>query len=791
MSEGIDFAAVIGAGVMGSAIAAHLAGAGVRVLLLDIVPPKLDEATKKDRLARNAFAAGGLEKALAAKPALFFHPKLASLVTPGNLEDDLEQLAECKLVIEAVIEDLAVKQQLFEKIAPYLGEGCVLASNTSGLSIAKMNKVLPEELRSRFLVMHFFNPVRYMRLLELVAAPDTDPEVLARMARFGESLGKGIVYGKDTTNFVANRIGVYSMMSATHEMLAQGLSIEEVDEVAGKPMARPKSAVFRTSDIVGIDTMIHVAKNCYDSLPDDPQRDVFVMPAFVLKTAKAGNLGRKSGAGFYKKVGKDILVLDVASGEYRAPKPVEFPSLAGLRSARGAGARVKQLLDGEDAAAKFAWTVIAKTLVYAASLVGEIADDLVNIDRAMRWGFNWELGPFELWDALGVAAAAERMSRDGLLVPSWVAEMLAGGQRSFYAGGAQSPTYFDIVNKSQRDVVIHEKHLTVASFKADAKNIVAENAGASLVNIGDGVLCVELHTKMNTLDADVIAMLNSAVEIAEGTFEAIVIANDSDHFSAGANLQMIVGAAMAGKWDQVDGIIAGLQNALQRLKYASVPVVSTPCQYTLGGGAELAMAADYSQAFAEAYMGLVEVGVGLVPAGGGCLRLVDRFTSDICDVDGVDPLPLIAEASLNVAMAKTSTSAEEARSLRYLRPTDRVSLNRDFLLYEAKQAALGLASSAYRAPLPLRLKAAGLDAAKTIGAKIWGMVEGRWASPHDALIANKVAHILCGGNVAGGTEVSEQHYLDLERQAFLQLCGEKKTHARIEHMLKTGKPLRN
>jgi 3-hydroxyacyl-CoA dehydrogenase len=776
---------------MGSAIAAHLAGAGISVLLLDIVPPALSGAQLKEPRARNQFALQGVEKALSAKPPLFFEPDVARLIEVGNLEDDLAKLSNCELVIEAVVEDLAVKQKLFGTLAPHLSESCILASNTSGLSLGKMNQVLPEELRSRFVVMHFFNPVRYMRLVEVVAGPDTDPEVVARVARFGEFLGKGIVYGKDTTNFVANRIGVYSMMLATHEMLAQGLSIEAVDEIAGKPMGRPASAVFKTSDIVGIDTMIHVARNCYDSLGTDSERQIFEMPSFIQDLAKRGDLGRKTGAGFYKKQGNDILVLDLKSAEYRPPVPVVFDGLTLAKKAKGTGARIAQLVASEDAAGRFAWRILAKTLCYAAGLVGEIADDIVNIDRAMRWGFNWELGPFEVWDALGVAASVERMQADGMNVPSWVTAMLSTGRSSFYVASEGDVTFYDPARRAGSALTTHEKHLTVASYKAQSKNVVRTNAGASLVHIGDGVLCVELHTKMNTLDPDVVAMLNEAVDIAESSFEAIVIANDSEHFSAGANLQMIVGAAMAGQWDKVDGIISGLQNALQRLKYASVPVVSTPCQYTLGGGCELAMAADCSQAYAEAYMGLVEVGVGLLPAGGGCLRMADRYTSEVSDVEGVDLLPFVAQASLNIALAKTSGSAAEARALRYLRPTDRVALNREFLLFEAKQTALGMASSGYRPPRPLLLRAAGYDAARTIGAKIWGMVEGRFASKHDALIANKIAHVLCGGTVAAGTVLPEQHFLDLEREAFLQLCGEKKTHERIEHMLTTGKPLRN
>jgi 3-hydroxyacyl-CoA dehydrogenase len=769
---------------MGSALAAHFAGAGVKVHLLDIVPG--GDLSKADR---SALAKAGLRQALSAKPAAFFDPAAAGLVTPGNLEDHAARLAECDLVIEAVVESLAIKQRLFDTIGPYLSDHCVLASNTSGLSVRSMSESLPQTLRSRFLVLHFFNPVRTMRLVEVVPGPDTDPAVVARMVAFGESLGKGVVYGKDTTNFVANRIGVYSMMLAMRQMSSQGLSIEAVDAIAGKPLGRPKSAVFQTGDIVGIDTLIHVAKNCYDSLSDDPERDVFQMPEFVLKLAAAGRLGRKSGAGFYRKVGKDIHVLELASGDYRPRQPVELASLA---AAKGRPAdRIAKLVVADDAGGAFAWALLSKTLVYAARLVGEIADDVVNIDRAMRWGFNWELGPFEIWDALGVGETMQRMKKDGLDVPGWVSDMVGSGRSSFYAGGAAARHFYDVASLASQPVPRHEKQLRVAAFKEHPGNIIEQNAGASLVDIGDGVLCLEVHTKMNTLDSDVIQMLDRAVEVGEQQFSSIVVANDADHFSAGANLMMIVGAAMQQKWDKIDAIIGGLQNALQRLRYARVPVVSAPCQFVLGGGAELAMASDASQAYAETYMGLVEVSVGLIPAGCGCLRLVERFSAPAADVEGVDLLPFIAQASLNIAMAKTSGSAEEARHLRYLRPTDGISLNRDFLLYEAKQRAIGLAAAGYRPPLPLVLTAAGYDAAKTIGIKVWGMVEGHWASPHDALIAKKIAHVLCGGVVPAGEQLSEQHYLDLEREAFLQLCGEPKTHERVKHMLETGKPLRN
>lgn len=787
MAVVVRTAGVIGAGVMGSAIAAHFAGAGVRVHLLDVVagPTKDGNPQPRDAVARS-----GLDKALKAKPAPFFSEDAARLVTVGNLEDDLGRLGECDLVIEAIVENLDVKQRLFHTIAPHLSATAVLASNTSGLSAAAMSASLPASLQSRFLVLHFFNPVRYMHLLEVVPAPKTDPDVLRRMVEFGEWLGKGIVHGKDTTNFVANRIGVYSMLVSVHEMLERRLPIEHVDAITGKALGRPSSATFGTADLVGIDTLIHVAKNCYDSLPNDAERDVFVVPAFVNQLAAAGALGRKSGAGFYKKVDKEIQVLDLETANYRAQNEAQYPSLGAASKARGAGARIAAVVSGNDEAAKFGWEVIARTLLYSASLVGEIADDIVNIDRAMRWGFNWDLGPFEVWDALGVRVTAERMAAENRPVPAWITRMLESGQERFYAGTALEPTYYDTGKAAPLALVRHPRQLTVTQAKA-AHGVVKENAGASLVDLGDGVLGVELHTKMNTIDSDVITLLNDAVDIGERDFRAIVVGNDAEHFSAGANLAMIVGAALGKQWGQIDEIIDGLQKALQKLKYSRVPVVSAPAAYTLGGGAELAMASAATQAHAETYMGLVEVGVGLLPAGCGCLRLLERFTAPVADIPTVDLLPLVAEASLNIAMAKTSTSAAEARGLRYLRPADGISLNRDFLLYEAKQRAIGLAESGYRAPVPGLLRAAGYDAAQTIGIRVWSMVQGKFASEHDALIAKKIAHVLCGGMVAEGSMVSEQHILDLEREAFLALCGEKKTHERVEHMLKTGKPLRN
>lgn len=776
---------------MGSAIAAHFAGAGIRTHLLDIVPPNLKPEEQANPKARNRFADGGLEKALKARPAPFFTPDAARLVTTGNLEDHLQRLEECDLIVEAVVEDLEIKRKLFEKIAPFVRPDAILASNTSGLSIARMSEVLPAQLKSRFLVLHFFNPVRYMRLLEIAKAPETDPSVMARMAEFGEFLGKGVIDAKDTPNFVANRIGVYSMMLTMHQMLEAGLSIEAVDKITGKPMGRPSSAAFGTGDLVGIDTLVHVAKNCFDSLPKDEARSTFEVPEFVRDLVAAGKLGRKTNGGFYLKTPAELQVYDYKTKTYRSQEKVRFDSLGAIKNEEDPKKRLKKLVYSEDVAGKFAWSVLARSLVYSARRLGEIADDIVSIDQAMRWGFNWDLGPFEAWDAIGVPESVARMKQEGIAVPEWVDNMLASGRTSFYAGSPAAATYFDVRSRAAVAVSSYPKQIQLAALKADPSRIVKKNHGASLVDIGDGVLCVEFHTKLNTLDNDVIAMLGEAADVAEKGFQAIVIGNNGEHFCAGANLMLIAMAAQQKAWDQIEAVVSNLQRAMQRLRYSKVPVVAAPFQYTLGGGAEVAMAADACQAHAETYMGLVEVGVGLIPAGGGCLRMVERYTSDLLGISGVDLLPFIGQASLNIAMAKVATSAEEAKSLKYLRATDGISLNPARLLHEAKQRAVGLAGAGYRPPLPPLLPAAGYDAEKTIGARVWALVEGGFASAHDALIANKVAHILCGGPVPAGTLLPEQHFLDLEREAFLSLCGEPKSQERVQFMLMNNKPLRN
>ena len=791
MTDRCETAAVLGAGVMGTALAAHLAGAGIRTYLLDIVPPKLSEGERALPAARNGLATAAIERALKSKPATFYDPDAARLITPGNFDDHLDKLSECDLVIEAVVERLDIKQALFKRLEGVLAPEAILASNTSGLSVAKMSESLPPELQKRFIVLHFFNPVRYMRLLEIVPGPHTEPAIVARAARIGELLGKGVVYGKDTPNFVANRIGIYSIMQAVRCMEDAGLSIEEVDKIAGKPMGRPASAAFRTADLVGIDTFLHVADNCYADLSEDPERAVFQAPDWMRKLVADGRLGQKSGAGFYKKVGADIQVLDPVTLAYRAQKKVRFDSLGVARGIDEVGERLRTLVAADDAAGRYAWKTLALTLCYAANRVGEIASDIVNIDRAMRWGFNWDLGPFEAWDAIGVADSVGRMQREGMVPPAWVVAMLKGGRTSFYDGPQAAPRYFDVVSRSAANFPREPEQILLAALHEDKKRIVKENLGATLIDLGDGVLGFEVHTKMNTMDDDVIGLLDEAVGEAERNFSALVIANDGEHFGAGANLMLVYMAIQQGDFATIDRMVRAFQAAMQRVRYARVPVVAAPHNYTFGGAAELSMAATACQAYAETYMGLVEAGVGLVPAGGGCLRLVQRFSEPVSSLDGADLLPAIGQASLNIAMARVSTGAEDARRLRYLRDTDGISLGRSQLLYQAKQRALGLARSGYRPPMPRLIRAAGVDAAASIGMRVWGLVESQFASTHDALIANKVAHILCGGQVAAGTLVTEEHYLDLEREAFVELSRHPLTQARIQSILMNNKPLRN
>ncbi len=797
MSLRIRKAAVLGAGVMGSGIAAHLANAGIPALLLDIVPPSPapGEETSK-RSFRNRFAASAVANLRKQKPSPIFSTAALDLIEVGNFDDDIARIAECDWVVEVVKEDLEVKRALFARVEPHLNAGAVISSNTSGMSIEGMLEGRGEAFRRRFLVTHFFNPVRYMKLLELVPGKETDPEVLDAMTRFGEEvLGKGIVYGKDTTNFIANRIGVYAMLRTLGSMGEAGLGVEEVDKIFGPAMGRPKSAVFRTADIVGLDTFVHVAKNCYDTLTHDEARDVFRVPGFVAQMVERRMLGDKTGGGFYKKSrgeggGKEILALDLQTLEYRPQQKVRFDSLGRAKDREDVRDRVRTVLEGSDQAAHFAKAVTLDVLAYASRRIPEIADDLVNVDRAMRWGFGWELGPFETWDAYGVRRGVQEMKEKGLQPAPWVEEMLAAGRESFYAVEGGHDTYWEIRSKRAEAVPENARAFKVEYLRrGNAK--IAGNDSASLWDMGDGVALLEFHSKMNSIDDSIIAMMNTALDVAEADFRGLVVGNDGSNFSAGANLMALLMAIGSDEWETVRSMAAGFQAANQRMRYSPIPVVSAPFGLTLGGGAEAAMGANAIQAAAETYMGLVEVGVGLIPGGGGTMMLLRNVYGPFTADKQFDPLQFIAKTFMAIGTAKVATSAEEAQALGFLSRHDGITLNRDFLLSDAKARVIGLAASGFRPPRPTRFRMPGASGRATIDMMLYDMEVNGQISAYDRKIGQVLARVLTGGDTSPGSAISEERMLELELEGFLSLCGEEKSRERMMAMLQTGKPLRN
>jgi 3-hydroxyacyl-CoA dehydrogenase len=792
MGKPIRRAAVIGAGVMGSGIAAHFANAGLDVLLLDIVPPGASEGAGRDRATRSRFAAAGLERAIKARPAAFFTKDAARLVSIGNLEDDLDHVRGRDLVIEAIVEQIEPKQALFSKLDGVLDEATVVASNTSGLSIAAMTKGRSDRFRKNFLVMHFFNPVRYMKLLELVAGPETARDVVERVRFFGESvLGKGIVVGKDTPNFVGNRIGVHAMLTAMHLMLELGLSPEDVDAITGEPLAHPKSASFRTADLVGIDTLVHVADHCFAALPHDEDRRIFEVPAYVRAMVERKLLGDKTGGGFYRK-GKDGAI------ETLDPKTFEYRPRGGNKEVRAACKELAAIEDprerihravsgGSGTASMFAWKALSRTLAYSARRVGEIADDVVAIDDAMRWGFNWELGPFEAWDALGVDAVVDRMKGDGLPLPATLGKMRAAGAKSFYGG---LDRVFDLDASAYRPRAVDRRTATLTVLRK-ASGPVLKNDGAEAWDLGDGVLGLTFKTKANSIDSDVIRMIGDSVAKAESDFRAMVVANQGEHFCVGANLFLVVMAAGSKQWDAIHAMVRDFQLACQRMKYASVPVVVAPYGMTLGGGLELCLGAGGVQAAAETYAGLVEVGVGLVPGGGGAMNLLWRAFEGVPEGASVEPYALVTQVFKNIALARVGTSAEEAKALGYLRRQDGVSFDRARQLTEAKARALGMADAGWHAPAPRAYVLPGESGIATLGMLVRNLVQVGQATEHDAKVALKLAGLLCGGVGGSSHEVTEDEMLELEREAFVSLCGEPKSQERMQYMLMNNKPLRN
>jgi 3-hydroxyacyl-CoA dehydrogenase len=771
---------VLGAGTMGAQVAAHLAAAGIDVVLLDVV-----STSGPDRSALAKIALGGLRKL---KPSPLHLPEDASRIRPGNFEDDWGQLQDADWIFEAVVEDLEVKRQLLAKVARVAMKTAVITTNTSGLGIGAMSSHLAPEFRKRFLGTHFFNPPRYLKLLETIPGPDTDPEVLAAMESFCDLvLGKSVVRCKDTPNFIANRIGAYGLGVALRAMTDLDLTLEEVDTLTGSAIGRARSATFRTCDIAGVDVCVKVATNLYDAVPNDPEREAFRIPSFMTAMVDKKWLGDKTGGGFYRKEGSEIRTLDWKSLEYRERRKAKFASVEAAKSEADIGARINQIMAGKDKAAQFLWRVLSSTSFYAASLVPEVSDDVVSIDRAMEWGYGWGLGPFRLMDALGVAAVAERAKAEGCKVPRLVESLLASGRKRFYEAEDSRGTMFG--PKGVTPVPERLGVLDVAVLK-DRGGLKKRNLGASLVDLGDGCALVEFHSKMNALGADAIGMLETAVNEARASFDAVVVGNQGENFSVGANLMLLLQAAQGEKWEELDVTLRQFQGANMALKYADVPVVVAPFGLTLGGGCEISLHGARVRASAETYMGLVEAGVGLVPAGGGTKEMALRALDRCSDVEGADPFPFVKRAFEAIAFAKVTTSGAEALRL-FLTPADSISRNPDRLLHDAKQIALGLARSGYRRGRPRTdVPALGRTPLAAFKAGIHNALRGGHISDHDALVATKVATILCGGDREAGT-ISEQRLLDLEREAFLSLLGTRKTQERIQHMLKEGKTLRN
>ncbi len=801
-------AAVLGAGTMGAQIAAHLANAGIPTLLLDIVPRDETPAPEAGAVARpsgrapesdrNRIARAGFEAAKKSKPAAFFTADLAALVSVGNFEDDLAKLKDCDLIIEAVVENLAIKRQLYEKVEQHRRPGAVIASNTSGIPLKQLAEGRSEDFRAHFLGMHFFNPPRYMHLVELIRTEWTKPEVSCSMFGFlDERLGKGVVIARDRPNFIANRIGTFGALVTIRAMLDDGYSIEEVDKINGPAAGRPKTATFRTFDLVGLDVFAHVVRNLHENLPDDPEREMFVMPGLITKMIERGLLGNKTRAGFYKREkgtdGKrEILTLDPATFGYRPAQKVKLPSLEMAKNIEDTAERIKALAWAKDRVGAFLWKTLARTLCYTAERIPEIADTVVEIDRAMQWGFNWELGPFEVWDAIGVEKSVAKLKEEGRTVPANVQKMLDSGAKSFYKQENGQRFYFDFPSAKYVPASDPPGTIVLKSLK-DRTGVIRKNSGASLIDLGDGVAGLEFHSKMNSIGGDTLEMLKIALNEVEKNFVGLVVGNQGQNFSVGANLMLMLMEAQDENWEELDLIGRLFQSSVMSLRYSPKPVVVAPFQMVFGGGCEMVLHADRVRASAETYIGLVEVGVGIIPAGCGTKEMLVRALDSIPkDMKDADPFPFVKRAFETIAMAKVATSAEEARGYGFLSEDDSVSMNRDRLIADAKKEVLALAASGYVQPQQRTdILALGNPALATLKLGVHLMKRAGYISDHDALIGEKLARILTGGDLNHETRVSEQYLLDLEREAFLSLIGTRPTQDRIAHMLKTGKPLRN
>ncbi|HLT80949.1 MAG TPA: 3-hydroxyacyl-CoA dehydrogenase NAD-binding domain-containing protein [Cyclobacteriaceae bacterium] len=797
MNRSIRKVAVLGSGVMGSAIACHFANIGCKVLLLDMVPRELNDEerakglTLERKQVRNRIVNQSLERAIRSNPAPLYNKAFASRILTGNFDDDMALINRCDWVLEAVVENLEIKKKIFAQVEKHRKPGTLVSSNTSGIPISSMLEDRSEDFRKHFCGTHFFNPPRYLKLLEIIPTAHTDPEIVSFLMRYGDLyLGKTTVLCKDTPAFIANRIGVFGIMKVIRTMEELGLTIDEVDKLTGPVIGRPKSATFRTSDIVGLDTMIKVANNLHAGLPDDEARDVFRPTEAILKMESNQWLGDKTGQGFYKKTKNakgqtEILTLDLSSFEYKPKAKSSFATLESTKPISEVRKRFKVLLDGKDKAGAFYRETFYALFSYVSHRIPEIADELYKIDDAMRAGFGWEVGPFETWDAVGLKESLSAM-KDVAVAP-WVREMVEAGHDSFYRVEDGKRQYYDIATRSYKDIPGRDAFIILEDLK---NRIVWRNAESAITNLGDGVLNFSWHSKGSTLSSPVIEGMNRAIDLAEKEYEGLVIGHQQADFSLGANLGMVFMFAIEQDYDELDFMVRQFQRTVMRIRYSSVPVVVCPKGRTLGGGCEMTLHADRVQAAAESYIGLVEIGVGLIPAGGGTKEMTKRV-SDAFEEGDVE-LNALQNAFMTIATAKVSLSAEEARAMKIIRSNDRISVNVDRQLADGKAAVLDMAAAGYTMPIQANdIKVQGRTGLALFLAGVHGMREGNHITEHDAKIATKIAHVMCGGDLTSPQQVSEQYLLDLEREAFVSLCGERKTLERIQAVITGGKPLRN
>ncbi|WPR74908.1 3-hydroxyacyl-CoA dehydrogenase/enoyl-CoA hydratase family protein [Algoriphagus sp. NG3] len=801
MNRTIKKVAILGSGVMGSRIACHFANIGVQVLLLDIVPFELTEEeqkkglTKEDKVVRNRMVNSALQSTLKSNPSPIYDKSFADRITTGNFDDDLPKIKDYDWVMEVVVERLDIKQSLFEKVEKYRKPGTLITSNTSGIPMHMMCEGRSEDFQENFAGTHFFNPPRYLRLLEIIPGPKTNPEIIDFLMEYGDRfLGKETVLCKDTPAFIANRIGVYAIISAMHTIEKMGLGVSEVDKLTGTLIGRAKSATFRTMDVVGLDTTVNVANNLYKALPHDESREKFKLPKIMEVLYEKKWLGDKTGSGYFNMIRhkdgtKELKEIDFETFEYKDLEKPKFKALESAKEFEDLKKRIKHLVNFDDKAGEFYRATFYDLFRYCSFRIPEIADELFRIDQAVSAGFGWELGPFENWDLLGVKETVEKMEAAGEKPADWVVEMLEAGNDSFYKVENGKKHFYDIPSKSYKEVPGMDDFIILDTLKSAGK-VIWNNAGSSIYDMGDDVIGLEFHTKMNSMGQEVIEGINTAIGMAEKSYKGLVIGNEGANFSAGANLAMLFMFAGDQDFDEINLMIAQFQNTMMRARFSSIPVVVAPHNLALGGGCELSLHSDHVQAHAELYMGLVEVGVGLIPAGGGTKEMTLRFSNAV--KSGDVELNRLQDTFMNIAMAKVSTSAEEARSLGYLRTSDGITLNRKRQLAEAKAKVISLHEEGYTQPLEqTNIRVLGKESLALFEAGITGMRYGAYISEHDALIAKKLAYVMSGGDLSSPTEVSERYLLDLEREAFLSLTGEQKTLERIHSILFKGKPLRN